>query len=122
MARSPQAMALDAIVAAQHLVLETRQLTGGKPLEVALVLAALLRDLPQIDAGKIDAQALHELGYIHLAEIDAERAQKVALIGREQGLQCLGIDELVDALDIGVLQSRAELFAVAAAQAQELAH
>src|SRR5262249_47812834 len=116
MAHSPRARALDAIVAAQHLVLEPRQLAGGEPFEIALVLAALLRDLPQIDARKINAQALHELGDVHPAQIDAERAQKVTLIGREQGLQSLGIDQLIYARDVGLFQRRAELLAVAPAQ------
>src|SRR5262245_33432721 len=114
-------MALDAIVAAQHLVLKSCQLAAGKAFKITLVLAALLRDLPQIDAGEIDAQALHELGHVHLAQIDAKRAQEVALIGREQGLQRFGIDELVDAREVGVFQRRTELLAVAAAEALQLA-
>ena len=98
------AVRLNAIIASGDLALHSRELAGRKAIEPALGLAALLRELPQIDPRQINAEALHDLRHIHLAEVDAERAQQVALIGREQGLQGLGIEELVDALQVGALE------------------
>ena len=85
-------------------------------------LAALLRELPQIDPRQINAEALHDLGHVHFAQVDAERAQQVALIWREQRFQGLGIEELVDALQVGALERGADLLALAATEALELPH
>src|SRR5258707_5272666 len=115
MRRSSSAVRLNAIVAPDHLALQSSELAGRKAIEPVLGLAALLCELAQIDPRQIDAEALHELRHIHLAEIDAKGPQQIALVRRQQPLQALGIHQLVDALQIGSFERASKLVALAAA-------
>jgi len=104
--------ASDALVAADDLALQPSQLVGGVAVELALALTALVLDAPQVDAGKVDTKEAHDLGDVDLGEVDAECLQRLALLRRQEALQAAGIDELVDAERVRILDRRAELLAL----------
>ena len=68
----------------------------------------MLPELRQIDLREIDAEQSHDLRHVNLGQVDAKRAEQLALLRREQRLYRFRIKKLLNTQLLCALKRSAE--------------